>query len=46
MQAEQKVTGNAAANLSEYDAITRTVQHYINGGRSGRSVRRAYPAAL
>jgi hypothetical protein len=36
MQAEQKVTGNAAANLSEYDAITTTVQHYINGGRSGR----------
>ncbi len=36
MQAEQKVTGNAAANLSEYDAITRTVQHYINGARSGR----------
>lgn len=36
MQTEQKVTGNAAANLSEYDAITRTVQHYINGGRSGR----------
>ena len=36
MQAEQKVTGNAAANLSESDAITRTVQHYINGARSGR----------
>jgi hypothetical protein len=26
MQAEQKLTGNAAANLSEYDAITRSVR--------------------
>jgi putative lumazine-binding protein len=27
---------NAAANLSEYDAIVKTVQHYIDGAKSGR----------
>ena len=36
MQKEQKIISNASASLSEYDAITRTVQHYIDGGRSGR----------
>ena len=32
MQAEQKMT----SSLSDYDAITRTVQTYIAGGRSGK----------
>ncbi|HET9530760.1 MAG TPA: nuclear transport factor 2 family protein [Blastocatellia bacterium] len=36
MQKEQKIISNASASLSEYDAITRTVQHYIDGGRSGQ----------
>ena len=36
MQKEQKIVSSASAGLSEYDAITRTVQHYINGGKSGR----------
>jgi hypothetical protein len=29
---------NALTAVNEYDAIARTVQHYIDGGRSGRSV--------
>jgi hypothetical protein len=37
MQAEQKLANNTAVDLSEYDAIGRTVQHYIDGGKSGRS---------
>jgi hypothetical protein len=37
MQAEQKITTNTAGILSEYDAIIKTVQHYIDGGKSGRS---------
>lgn len=37
MQAEQKIATNAPVSLSEYDAITKTVQHYINGGKTGRS---------
>ena len=36
MQQERKIMSNASASLSEYDAITRTVQHYIDGGKSGR----------
>ncbi|HXG67489.1 MAG TPA: nuclear transport factor 2 family protein [Blastocatellia bacterium] len=36
MQKEQKIVSNASADLSEYDAIARTVQHYVNGGKSGR----------
>ena len=36
MQKEQKIMSNASADLSEYDAIARTVQRYINGGKSGR----------
>ena len=36
MQAEKKVITNAPTNLSEYDAITRTVQMYVDGGKSGR----------
>ena len=27
---------NTPTNLSEYDAIAKTVQYYIDGGRSGR----------
>ena len=37
MQAAEKISSNASTSLSEYDAITRTVQTYINGGKSGRS---------
>jgi hypothetical protein len=38
MQAEKKITSNAPISLSEYDAISKTVQIYIDGGKSGRSV--------
>ena len=27
---------NTTTNLSEYEAITNTVQHYLNGAKSGR----------
>ena len=37
MQKEQKIMSNAPIHLREYDAITRTVQQYINGGKSGRT---------
>lgn len=37
MQKEAKITSNASTGLSEYDAITRTVQNYINGGKTGRT---------
>ena len=37
MQAEQKLASNTAVNLSDYDAINRTVQHYIDGGKTGKS---------
>ena len=37
MQAEQKLATNTANSLSEYDAIAKTVKHYIDGGKSGRS---------
>ena len=36
MQAEQKMTSNPPTALSEYDAITRTVETYVNGGKSGK----------
>ena len=36
MQKEQKIMSSAPTALSEYDAITRTVETYINGGKSGR----------
>lgn len=36
MQQEQKIISNTSASLSEYDAIARTIEHYIDGGRSGR----------
>src|SRR3990170_1466706 len=37
MQKEKHIMSNAPIDLSEYDAITRTVQQYINGGKSGRT---------
>ena len=37
MQAEQKLAANTPAGISEYDEIAKTVQHYINGGKSGQS---------
>jgi hypothetical protein len=36
MQTEKKLV-NTATDLADYDAITKTVQHYINGGKSGRT---------
>lgn len=36
MQAAEKISSKASTSLSDYDAITRTVETYINGGRSGR----------
>lgn len=36
MQAEKKMTSKAPIDLSEYDAISRTVQIYVDGGKSGR----------
>lgn len=38
MQSEQKVRRNAI-ELSEYDAITNTVQLYIDGGKTGDTAR-------
>ena len=37
MQAAEKIITNTPTNLSEYDAITRTVQTYIDGGKSGEA---------
>ena len=37
MQAEPKLVANTPTSLSEYDAIAKTVQHYIDGGKAGRS---------
>ena len=37
MQAEQKLANRTAVNLSDYDAINKTVQHYIDGGKTGKS---------
>ncbi len=36
MTEAQKMVRTAPTILSEYDAITRTVQTYIDGGKSGR----------
>lgn len=46
MQQEQKIVTDASSGLSEYDAIANTVQHYIDGGRSGRGddMKRAFHA--
>lgn len=37
MQTEKKLVAITATNLADYDAITETVQHYINGGKSGQT---------
>jgi len=37
MQAEQKLAPNTPTSISEYDAISKTVQHYIDGGKTGKS---------
>jgi len=37
MQKEAKITSNEPTDLSEYDAITRTVQNYMRGGRTGHT---------
>lgn len=37
MQAEQKLANNKPTELGEYDAIARTVQQYIDGGKTGRT---------
>lgn len=39
MQAEQKIAASKAVDISEYDAITRTVQQYIDGGKTVRPKR-------
>ena len=36
MAEAERILEKAPTNLTEYDAITRTVQHYIDGGKSGR----------
>ena len=36
MSAEMKASSDTPTSLREYEAITRTVQHYIDGGKSGR----------
>ena len=36
MQAAEKIESKSPADLSEYDAIAKTVQIYIDAGRSGR----------
>jgi Putative lumazine-binding len=36
MQKEAKILGSSAVDSSEYDAITKTVETYVNGGKSGR----------
>ena len=35
MQPVEKTSSEAATPLSDYDAITKTVQHYIDGGKTG-----------
>lgn len=37
MQKEQKITGHTPIDLVEYDAITKTIQHYVDGGKTGRT---------
>jgi hypothetical protein len=37
MQKEATITSKAPTKLSEYDAITKTIQNYINGGKTGRT---------
>jgi hypothetical protein len=37
MQVQGKIGNSKAVDISEYDAISRTVQHYIDGGKTGRT---------
>ena len=37
MQVEQKIATSKAVDLSEYDAIAKTIQQYIDGGKTGRT---------
>lgn len=37
MSEAQKMISNRPTPLSEYDAIADTVQHYINGGKTGKT---------
>lgn len=37
MQAEQKLSSSAATSLNDYDAIRETIQHYIDGGKTGNT---------
>ena len=37
MQEEQKITSNKAVVLGDYDAIAKTVQQYIDGGKTGNT---------
>lgn len=37
MQAEQKFAASKAVDINEYDAITKTIQQYIDGGKTGRT---------
>ena len=37
MRAEQQIAISKAVDISEYDAITKTVQNYIEGGKTGRT---------
>lgn len=37
MQKEARITNSSAVPLAEYDAIMKTVQHYINGGKTGKT---------
>ena len=37
MQKEAKIVSSSPIDLREYDAITETVQHYINGGKTGNT---------
>lgn len=33
---EQEAVSDSATKVDEYDAITRTIQHYLDGAKSGR----------
>jgi Putative lumazine-binding len=37
MQAEQKIAASKAVDINEYDAIAKTIQQYIDGGKTGRT---------
>ena len=37
MQRAEKISSNEPISLSEYDAISKTIGHYINGGKTGRT---------